>query len=71
MSHEIRERKSTVTMEVNEHFERLSLIYPYLGLGVQDDFCIQLEKKIFLLPIRGGYAPGITHYSFGSYRVPG
>ncbi|VFN08072.1 MAG: hypothetical protein BECKG1743D_GA0114223_112712 [Candidatus Kentron sp. G] len=28
-------------MEVNEHFERLSLTYPYLG-GVQDDFCIQL-----------------------------
>nr|VFJ77840.1 MAG: hypothetical protein BECKFM1743A_GA0114220_110351 [Candidatus Kentron sp. FM] len=24
-------------MEVNEHFERLSLTYPYLGLGVQDD----------------------------------
>nr|VFJ63115.1 MAG: hypothetical protein BECKFM1743A_GA0114220_103244 [Candidatus Kentron sp. FM]VFK09476.1 MAG: hypothetical protein BECKFM1743B_GA0114221_101065 [Candidatus Kentron sp. FM] len=29
-------------MEVNEHFERLSSTYPYLGLGVQDDFCIQL-----------------------------
>nr|VFJ68897.1 MAG: hypothetical protein BECKFM1743C_GA0114222_105023 [Candidatus Kentron sp. FM] len=30
-------------MEVNEHFERLSLTYPYPGLGVQDDFCIQLS----------------------------
>ena len=47
MSHEIRERKSTVTMEVNEHFEHLSLTYPYLGLGVQDDFCIQLGGVSF------------------------
>ena len=29
-------------MEVNEHFEPLSLTITYLGLGVQDDFCIQL-----------------------------
>nr|VFJ64304.1 MAG: hypothetical protein BECKFM1743A_GA0114220_103532 [Candidatus Kentron sp. FM]VFK15601.1 MAG: hypothetical protein BECKFM1743B_GA0114221_103793 [Candidatus Kentron sp. FM] len=43
MSHETRERKSTVTMEVNEHFERLSLTYPYLGSGVRNDFCIQLQ----------------------------
>nr|VFJ52575.1 MAG: hypothetical protein BECKFM1743C_GA0114222_101104 [Candidatus Kentron sp. FM]VFK13258.1 MAG: hypothetical protein BECKFM1743B_GA0114221_102731 [Candidatus Kentron sp. FM] len=35
-------------MEVNEHFERLSLTYPYLGLGVQDDFCIQLLLPSFL-----------------------
>ena len=34
-------------MEVNEHFERLSLTYPYLGLGVQDDFCIQLVVLVF------------------------
>nr|VFJ77762.1 MAG: hypothetical protein BECKFM1743A_GA0114220_110292 [Candidatus Kentron sp. FM] len=33
-------------MEVNEHFERLSLTYPYLGLGVQDDFCIQLDSLL-------------------------
>ena len=33
-------------MEVNEHFERLSLTYPYLGLGVQDDFCIQLDSEL-------------------------
>nr|VFJ68935.1 MAG: hypothetical protein BECKFM1743C_GA0114222_105053 [Candidatus Kentron sp. FM]VFJ69493.1 MAG: hypothetical protein BECKFM1743A_GA0114220_105123 [Candidatus Kentron sp. FM]VFK17720.1 MAG: hypothetical protein BECKFM1743B_GA0114221_104993 [Candidatus Kentron sp. FM] len=32
-------------MEVNEHFERLSLTYPYLGSGVQDNFCIQLDLK--------------------------
>nr|VFJ75139.1 MAG: hypothetical protein BECKFM1743C_GA0114222_108251 [Candidatus Kentron sp. FM]VFJ76631.1 MAG: hypothetical protein BECKFM1743A_GA0114220_109361 [Candidatus Kentron sp. FM] len=36
-------------MEVNEHFERLSLTYPYLGLGVQDDFCIQLKSHRFLI----------------------
>nr|VFJ58323.1 MAG: hypothetical protein BECKFM1743C_GA0114222_102212 [Candidatus Kentron sp. FM]VFJ73577.1 MAG: hypothetical protein BECKFM1743A_GA0114220_107312 [Candidatus Kentron sp. FM] len=44
ISHEIQQRKSTVTMKVNEHFERLSLTILNLGLGVQDDFCIQLNE---------------------------
>nr|VFJ74819.1 MAG: hypothetical protein BECKFM1743C_GA0114222_108122 [Candidatus Kentron sp. FM]VFJ75466.1 MAG: hypothetical protein BECKFM1743A_GA0114220_108362 [Candidatus Kentron sp. FM]VFK21681.1 MAG: hypothetical protein BECKFM1743B_GA0114221_108062 [Candidatus Kentron sp. FM] len=30
--HEIRERKSTVTMGVNEHFERPWLTYPLLSV---------------------------------------